>query len=226
MSGKISEEILQYEEAVLFIVQDYLNKNRYFTIDEITPFINSRLRELSINLNYTGIKEVLKSLIKKKLIFERSKLTKDQLLNNENREMIYEYIRNNPGVYFNQIAKGLKLSNYILGWHLKILLKFNLIRSKGINNHEVFFDTKLGDENDELYYLFSKKKSKRITNFLIENPEGATKTRLSRELKIHSTTISKYIKKLEMTNLLLKKRTANKTIYFLNEQFYYSIFNN
>jgi predicted transcriptional regulator len=226
VSGKISEEILQYEEAVLFIVQDYLNKNRYFTIDEITPFINSRLRELSINLNYTGIKEVLKSLIKKKLIFERSKLTKDQLLNNENREMIYEYIRNNPGVYFNQIAKGLKLSNYILGWHLKILLKFNLIRSKGINNHEVFFDTKLGDENDELYYLFSKKKSKRITNFLIENPEGATKTRLSRELKIHSTTISKYIKKLEMTNLLLKKRTANKTIYFLNEQFYYSIFNN
>ena len=226
MTYKMSEEILQYEEAILFVVQDYLNKNRYFTIDEITPFINSRLRELSINLNYTGIKEVLKSLIKKKLIFERSKLTKDQLLNNENREMIYEYIRNNPGVYFNQIAKGLKLSNYILGWHLKILLKFNLIRSKGINNHEVFFDIKLGDENDELYYLFSKKKSKRITNFLIENPEGATKTRLSRELKIHSTTISKYIKKLEKTNLLLKKRTANKIIYFLNEQFYYRIFNN
>ncbi len=226
MTRKISEEILQYEEAVLFIVQDYLNKNRYFTVDEITPFINSRLRELSINLNYTGIKEVLKSLIKKKLVFERSKLTKDHVLNNENREIIYDYIRKNPGIYFNQIAKGLKLSNYILGWHLQILLKFNLIRSKGINNHEVFFDAKLGDENDELYYLFSKKKSRRILIFLKENPEGATKTRLSRELKIHSTTISKYIKKLEKTNLILKKRTPNKIIYFLNEEFYYSVYKN
>ena len=225
MKCKISEEILRYEEAVLFIIQDYLNKNRYFTIHEITPFINSRLRELSINLNYSGIKEVLKSLIKKKLVFERSKLTKPNILNNENREIIYEYIRKNPGIYFNQIAKALKLSNYILGWHLKILLKFNLIRSKGINNHEVFFDINLSNENDDLYYLSSKKKTKRILNFLIENPEGATKTRLSRELNIHSTTISKYTKKLEKTNLILKKRTANKMIYFLNEQFYYSIFN-
>ena len=121
---KISEQVLQYEEAVLFIVQEYLNKNRYFTIDDIIPFINSRLRELSINLNFSGIKEVLKSLIKKKLIFERSKLSKNQILNNENRKMINDYIRKNPGVYFNQIAKNLNLSNYLLGWHLKILLKF------------------------------------------------------------------------------------------------------
>jgi len=53
---KITEQILQYEEAVLFIVQEYLNKNRYFTVDDIIPFINSRLRELSINLNFSGIK--------------------------------------------------------------------------------------------------------------------------------------------------------------------------
>ncbi|MFX0070027.1 MAG: winged helix-turn-helix transcriptional regulator [Candidatus Hermodarchaeota archaeon] len=208
----------------MFIVQDYLNNNRFFTIDEITPFINSRLRELSINLNYSGIKEILKVLIKKKLVYERSKLTKDQLLDNKNRKMIYDYIRKNPGIYFNQIAAGLNLSNYILGWHLQILLKFNLIRSKGINSHEVFFNSKLDDEYDNLYYLFSKEKSRKILSYLKENPEGATKTRLSRELKIHSTTISKYVKKLEKTKLLLKKSSSNKVIYFLNEKFYYSIY--
>ena len=73
----ITEQIFQYEEAVLFIVQDYLNKNKYFTVDDIIPHINSRLRELSITLNFSGIKEVLKSLIKKKLIFERSKLSEN-----------------------------------------------------------------------------------------------------------------------------------------------------
>jgi len=223
---KITEQILQSENAVLFIVQEYLNKNRYFTVDDIIPFINSRLRELSINLNFSGIKEVLKSLIKKKLIFERSKLSKDQILNNENRKMISDYIRKNPGVYFNQIAKNLNLSNYLLGWHLKILLKFNFIRNKIIDKHDVFFNINLEENYDELYYFASKEKPRLIIEYLLENPEGATKTRLSRELTMHSTTISKYLKRLEKLNLLQKKKSSIKTIYFLNEQIYYRVFNN
>ncbi|MFX1340496.1 MAG: winged helix-turn-helix transcriptional regulator [Promethearchaeota archaeon] len=223
---KITEQIFQYEEAVLFIVQEYLNKNRYFTIEEIIPFINSRLRELSISLNFSGIKEILKSLIKKKLIFERSKLSKDQVLDNENRKMIIDYIRNNPGVYFNQIAKELNLSNYLLGWHLKILLKFNFIRNKKFDKHEVFFDVNQERNYDELYYFISKEKSRLIIEYLLENPEGATKTQLSRELLMHSNTISKYLKRLEKLNLLQKKKFSIKTLYFLNEQMYYRVFNN
>ena len=160
------------------------------------------------------------------MIFERSKLTKNQILNNENREKIYTYICENPGVYFYQIAKTLKLSNYILGWHIKMLLKFNFIRSKEIDNHEVFFDINLGDDYDELYYFISKEKSKIIINFLIENPEGTTKTRISRELKIHPKTASKYIKSLEVLNLLLKKKETKKTLYFLNEPFYLQVSKN
>ncbi len=222
----ITEQIFQYEEAVLFIVQEYLNKNRFFTIDDIIPFINSRLRELSINLNFSGIKEILKSLIKKKLIFERSKLSKNQVLKNENRNIIIDYIRKNPGVYFNQIAKSLNLSNYLLGWHLKILLKFNFIRNKIIDNHEVFFDINLVKNYDELYYFASKEKPRLIIEYLVENSEGATKTHLSRELTMHSNTISKYLKKLVSLNLLQKKNTSIKTIYFLNEQMYYRVFDN
>jgi len=168
----------------------------------------------------------LKSLIKKKLIFERSKLSKDQVLNNENRKMINDYIRKNPGVYFNQIAKNLNLSNYLLGWHLKILLKFNFIRNKKIDKHEVFFDINLGENYEELYYFASKEKPRLIIEYLLENPEGATKTHLSRILTMHSTTVSKYLKRLEKVNLLQKKRFSKKTIYFLNEQIYFRVFNN
>ena len=160
------------------------------------------------------------------MIFERSKLTKNQILNNENRERIHTYICENPGVYFYHIAKTLNLSNYILGWHIKMLLKFNYIRSKEIDKHEVFFDINLGDSYDELYYFISKEKSRIIISFLIKNPEGITKTRISRELKIHPNTTKKYIESLEVLNILLKKKETKKTLYFLNEPFYFSIFKN
>ena len=82
-------------------------------------------------MNYEGIRTILKSLLKKKLIIERSKFIKDEVLENDNRERVYNYIKNNPGVYFNQIAKKLLLSNYILAWHIKMLFQFNFI----LNNH-------------------------------------------------------------------------------------------
>lgn len=222
---KVSENILEHEEALLFIVQKYLNKNRYFTIENIIPFINANLKKLSINLNYQGIREILKSLIKKKLILERSKLMRDEILDNENRERIFNLICKNPGIYFNRITKKLNLSNYILAWHLKMLIKFNFIRSKRIENHEVFFDINLPPENDEMYSFMSKEKSRKIINYLLENQEGITKTKLSKELTIHSSTISKYVDRLEIHKILLKKKLTNKTLYFINEEFYYSVGN-
>ena len=92
---------------MLNIIQEYLNKNRCFTIDNIIPFINVGLKKYSNSINYAGIREILKSLIKKKQIVEGSKLIKEEILNNENRKKIFSYICNNPGVFFYRIAKVL-----------------------------------------------------------------------------------------------------------------------
>lgn len=219
----MTQDILIYEEKVLFIVQEYLNKNRYFTIEKIVPFINVRLKKFSINLNYAGIKEILKTLIKKKDILERSKLTREDILNNPNREKIFNTIKDNPGIYFNRLARKLNLSNYILAWHIKMLSNFNYIRSSYFEKHEAFFEADLKTENDELLFFVSKEKSKQLIDFLINNQEGATKTKLSRELRMHSSTVSNYVNKLEKYGILLKKKLPNKTIYFINERYYYDI---
>ena len=214
--SKLTTELLNYENVVLKIIQEYLNKNRFFTIEKIIPHINVRLKEFSINLNYVGIREILKSLIKKKQILERSKLTKEEILDNENRERIFQFIHENPGVYFNTIAEELNLSNYILAWHLKILSKFNYIRSKQIDNHEVFFDVHIPSDNDYVLYFISKKKVKNIIEYLEKNQEGYSKTQISKNIGMHSTTVNKYLEKLENFGLVSKKSFSSKTLYFLN----------
>ncbi|MHA1489566.1 MAG: hypothetical protein ACTSRI_07920 [Promethearchaeota archaeon] len=213
---------------MLHLIQEYLNKNRCFTIDNIIPFINVGLKKYSNNINYAGIREILKSLIKKKQIVEGSKLIKDEILNNENRKKIFNYISKNPGVYFNRVAKKLDLSNYILAWHIKILLKFNFIRSEEIENHEVFFNLNLQSDPDKDYLLslISKEKVRKIIKFLKYNQEGCSKTQMSKALHMHSTTIANYVEKLDKYGILLKKRLANKTLFFFNEKYYRKVLKN
>ena len=107
-------ELLEQEKLVLNVVQEYLNKNRYFNMNEIIPFIISRFRNASININISGIEDILRSLVKKNLIVEGSKLSINDVLKNQKRKNIYEYIQENPGIYFNRIVKELNMSNHVV----------------------------------------------------------------------------------------------------------------
>ncbi|MFW9825397.1 MAG: hypothetical protein ACFFE4_20820 [Candidatus Thorarchaeota archaeon] len=217
-------ELSKQEEVVLSTVREYLNKNRYFNINEILPFIHARFKLASININLRGIEEILRGLLKKKLLIEGSKLTKDDILKNKKRKHIYLFIVKNPGTYFNKIVKSLGMSNHIVIWHLSMLLKFNYIKSEMIDNHQIFFEVKFNLKNVKVNYFTSKEKSKLIINYLKNNDIGITKTKLSSDLNIHINTAKKYLDFLENFNVITRKNLSNKILYFLNEDFIESSF--
>ncbi|MFX0134868.1 MAG: HTH domain-containing protein [Candidatus Hodarchaeota archaeon] len=205
---------------VLNIVQEYLNSNRTFNKSEIIPFINAKIAKTHINISYNGVYEILKSLVEKNIIVEGSKLTKYDIFSNLNRKKIYEDITKNPGIHFNKLVKTLNISIFSVEWHLNVLLKYNLIRKKKIENFDAYFDSNLESKNDEIFHIISREKCKRIIQYLKQNNEGYSKNYLSKELNIHPNTISKYIEKLEEFGLLLKKELSNMTLYFLNDDSY------
>ena len=215
----MSNELLTQEKIVFTVVQEYLNKNRYFDVNEITPFIVSRFRLSSININIKGIEEILRSLVKKKIIVEGSKLSIDEILNNEKRKIIYQFILNNPGTYFYKIVTQLGISNHVVVWHLKMLLKFDLIQVEKVENHDVYFDSNFNIKKSKFAYITSQEKGKKIIEYLRQNDFGLSKSQLSKELKMHPNTISKYLKILEQFNVVIKKKVSKRVIYFLNESY-------
>ena len=214
----MTEYIIQHEDVVFEITQEYLNKNRCFNLENIIPYINVRLKKFSISLTYDGIREILKSLIKKKIILERSKLTKNHILNNTNRKKIYDFITNNPGVYFNRISRELQLSNYILAWHIKMLINFEFIKSSIMDNHEIFFNIDIPSDEYSILYILSKEKAREMINYLKLNQDGCYKTQICKDLNMHSNTVSKYIKKLEDLKIIIQKKDSNRNIYFLTDK--------
>ncbi len=215
-------ELLEQEKIVLDVVKEYLDKNRYFNLNEIIPFIVARFRTASRNINISGIEEILRSLIKKNMIVEGSKLSIDDVLRNQKRKLIYEFIVANPGVYFNRILRELKFSNHVVVWHLKILLKFKFIKKDNFEDHDIYFDSTYNLKNKKLRYLTSKEKSRKIIEYLKEFDYGVTKSQLSNELKMHNNTITKYLEMFEQVNIVFKKKISKRNIYFLTEDFLYN----
>jgi predicted transcriptional regulator len=203
------------ERLVLDVVQEYLDKNRTFNITEILPFLNSRFKSASIKINETGIKKILKSLVKKRYVFKDSKLTKNVLLENKIRKEIYEFILEYSGTFFNKLLKHFKVNNKVIVWHIRMLEKFGFIKRKFFDKRFIYFDSQMNfDQVKPLYYM-SKEKCKQIFTYLQYNNTGVTKTKIAEDLNMHFNTVTRYLVVLESIDLIIKEKIDNNLLYFL-----------
>ncbi len=216
--GEMPINLSKKEKIVLNVVREYLDRNRYFNMKKILPFINSRFKMSSININNDGIHAILKSLVKKKLIVEGSKLTRDDILKFQKKKILYNFIKKNPGIYFNKIVKELKMNPHVVMWHLDILAEFNYIKKAVFRKHEIYFDSSIEFEDVKTNFFNFKEQSKKIMDYLKQTSTGTTKSQLSIDLGMHPYTITKYLHSLQEFNIVIKENLSNKTLYFLNNE--------
>jgi len=208
-----SLSLIEYETFVLHAVQEYMGKNRVFEIDKIIPYIISKCAKTESNLNNLGIRDILNSFLGKKLIVENSKLMRETILENPNRISIFNYIIDNPGVHFMKLARNLDISNFLLRWHLDMLIKFNLIKNMKIGNFEIFFDIKISQEDAILFHVISKEKCSKIIKYFREGCDFCTKHHLAKTLGMHPNTIAKYINQLDEFGLIYKRKSNGSILY-------------
>ena len=212
----MSQILEEYEDIVFEMIQDYLNKNRIYDMKKIVPYLISKFaKSKKIKINNDGIQKILLSLARKKMIIDGSKFTKRDVLMSSSRKKIYNYVKKNPGIHAAKIANKFKMGNHHVCWHLTILVKFNFIKKRVIDDHQVYFDSNIDLKESKKLYLISKEKSKRIINYLKINNLGIARTKLSNDLNIHYATLKKYIKSLEDINVISKIKRSNQILYFL-----------
>jgi len=215
----MSEVILKHEKLVYEIIQDYLGNRRPLEVDKLIPIINKSLSEKSIDINLKGINQIVKSLLEKKRIVNGSILTKDDILENETRKEIYDFVCENQVVYFHQIMKGLDLPSHNVIWHLNLLFLFgfiNRIKIENHYNHYIYYNNNLSSQDARKKYFTNNIKCKEIIGYLRNNNHGCSKTHLSKQLGIHPNTIKKYINALKDIKIISKKSVSNKNLIFLN----------
>lgn len=144
-------------------------------------------------------------------IFYYSRLSKKKIFENRTRHDLIELIGSNPGIYFNEIKRVLGNKPGSLLYHLNVLERNEIIRSRLIGNYRSFclFDERNGP--DLILTLFQ-----RLLLFKVYSQPGLTQTEMSRQIGKSRTVIFYNASILRDFGLIFVDKNGRTTRYYVS----------
>jgi predicted transcriptional regulator len=144
-----------------------------------------------------------------------TRIQKEDVLDQFVRGQIFGYIKTNPGVHYNQIRRGIDVKNGTLSYHLSVLEKTELIKSRreGVR-YRAFYPTNM---------RFPKEQRFRLTEFqikiidVIKENAGINQKQIAKKLGKKPQTINYNIKVLEQADLINVVKKGRKTTCYYRE---------
>jgi WD40 repeat protein/predicted transcriptional regulator len=144
-----------------------------------------------------------------------TRIKKEKVLDNEIRGMIRGYIIANPGDNYNSIKRALSLNNGALAYHLKVLERAEIIKSRQDGMFKRFYPASMripaenGGEVSEI--------QKVLLNKIAESP-GISQKEIAILLGLSKGVINYHVKVLLAKQLLKIEKRGRKTYCFLDEK--------
>ncbi|MCK5773724.1 MAG: VWA domain-containing protein [Thermoplasmata archaeon] len=138
-----------------------------------------------------------------------SRLKAKDLLDQENRKKIYEYIMENPGDHFREVQREMELEVGVLSHHVNILEKEQLIVSEQDGMYRRFYAA--GVKRDDKVRL-----SRIQENILksIQHTPGITQTKIAKEVGVSRKVVYYHVKFLTGTGLVEEQKVKRKPHYY------------
>jgi predicted transcriptional regulator len=141
------------------------------------------------------------------------------VLENDARRHIFEYIQAHPGVHLRAAAQALDLSTTNVLWHLRKLEDSNLVTSKKFEGYKVFYPVEGGVETKRKAIASSVLRNDnayQILTYLSTNP-SAHQREIARALGVNHGTIRWHLRKLEEAELVTPLKKEHTTHYDLSD---------
>ncbi len=191
----------KHQEIQVFnILEEYMQKSPNSSVSDLFEFLEQYIK-LEPNINSYKFKKIIKDLYRK-----------ERVLQNSLRKRMYDLIRINPGINFNELQKICKIGTNQASWHLNCLEKFQYIKSETIGNQKAFFKYSIKSTDLDIFFYLRKEKIKHIINLLKENNAqlGLNPSYMSKQLNMHYNTIRKYLTILLELKLITKLKFKNQ----------------
>jgi len=141
-----------------------------------------------------------------------TRIQKEDVLDQFVRGQIYGYIKTNPGVHYNQIRREIGIKNGTLSYHLNVLEKTEMIKSRreGLR-YRAFYPTGMKFPEKERYRLTELQI--KIMDTIKEN-KGITQKEIAKKLGKKPQTINYNIKMLQQAKLIDVIKKGKKTLCY------------
>ena len=140
----------------------------------------------------------------------------EKVLLNDTRREIYNCIIDNPGIHLRELAKQLNKGISTITWHLRILEKADLIRSRKLGNKIIYYPKGMDISDLPLLYL-NNKTSQEIFEYILHSPAHLRK--IAEDLDMPVETVRYNLKKMEEMNIVNRKEDGNKIVYHINYEY-------
>jgi len=123
------------------------------------------------------------------------KLDGKNILDNEKRKRIYEFVNKHPGIHLREVMRSCNLSPNEAQYHLSTLERHNYIIQHKFGKYLLNFTYNFDYVKEEpfLFYLYTNNTLKRIFSLVSDNP-ALTIKEISGETGLHRNTVGKYFK--------------------------------
>ena len=141
------------------------------------------------------------------------------VLENDARRSIFEYIQQHPGVHLRAAATALSLSTTNVLWHLRKLEDANLVTSKKFEGYKVFYPVEGGVETKKRAIAASvlrNDNAQGILEYVSANP-SAHQREIARALGVNHGTIRWHLRKLEEAGLVTPMKREHTTHYYVSD---------
>jgi predicted transcriptional regulator len=144
-------------------------------------------------------------------------LKKDEILTNDIREKIYEYIISNEGAHFREIIDYVGIGPFAGVWHLQVLEDFGFIGSHKYKQYKVYYQTgrKISPKDPRL--VLKSNTAKAIVLFISKNP-GAYQTLIAKNLGKAQGTIRYNMKTLVDAKIINVIIENGQKKFFVNKK--------
>ncbi|MCP4763793.1 MAG: winged helix-turn-helix transcriptional regulator [archaeon] len=134
------------------------------------------------------------------------------------RRNIFNLIRKNPGINFNELEKKLKLGSNQALWHLNLLEQSKIIKYIKIGNQKAYFLYSFDPSYCNLFFYLKKEKINKFIQLFVNNnaQSGLKPTIISKSLNMHYNTTKKYLKILSDLGIIIPEKIEKKIIYFFD----------
>jgi predicted transcriptional regulator len=130
----------------------------------------------------------------------------------ENRRIIFEHIRDNPGTHIREMERELNLSIGVLTYHLDQLEGARLIRSEGENRRSYFKADDFTHADRRIIAVLRSSRVEQIVVVLLEK-ENVSFRELKERLGISNSTLSYHMSRLVRSEIVMIT-TVNREKYF------------
>lgn len=149
-----------------------------------------------------------------------TRIQKEDVLDQFVRGQIYGYIKTNPGVHYNQIRRDIDVKNGTLSYHLRVLEKTELIKSRREGmRYRAFYPKHMNFPKEQRFRLTDLQIE--IINVIKKHP-GVNQKDIAKTLQKKPQTINYNIKILNQAEIIVVKRKGRKTGCYLNEEMDFS----